>query len=202
MRPDRPPVIATAEELDVVIAGAVGGVGGVVVAEGAPGTGKSSLLGTAVEAARTLGALPVVAPAAEPEPAFGIARRLLEPALEDLDALERRTVLEGAAGLAAPLVASRAPDAPPPAPQDVSLIHGLYWLAANLADRRPLLLAVDDADRADLPSLRLCLYLAQSIDELPIALLLTSRPDPPDPPGRLLRAVSTCPHARALRLAD
>jgi AAA ATPase domain len=201
MAPDRPTVIAPAEELDIVVAGAVGGVGGVIVVEGPPATGKTRLLDDAVEAGRALGAQPLVTGATEPEPAFGVARRLLEPAMEELDALERRDVLEGAAGLASPLIASRPPDAPPPAPQDVSLIHGLYWLAANLADRQPLVLALDDAHWADLPSLRLCLYLAQSIDELPIALVITTRPDTPDPPGRLLRAVATSGHARALRLA-
>ena len=41
-------------------------------------------------------------------------------------------------------------------PQDASFaaLHGLYWLAANLARERPLLLAIDDAQWSDDASLR------------------------------------------------
>jgi len=34
------------------------------------------------------------------------------------------------------------------------MMHGLYWLAANLALRRPVVLAVDDLHWADVPSLQ------------------------------------------------
>jgi hypothetical protein len=42
-----------------------------------------------------------------------------------------------------------------------AVVHGLYWLAANLAAQRPLLIAVDDAHWADEPSLRWLAYLAR-----------------------------------------
>ena len=58
-------------------------------------------------------------------------------------------------------------------------LHGLYWLIANLAEQRPLLLVVDDAHWADSPSLRALAYLARRIADLPVGLVIASRP--PDP---------------------
>ena len=47
-------------------------------------------------------------------------------------------------------------------------LHGLYWLAANTAARQPLLIAVDDAHWADMPSLRWLAYLAVRVEDLPV----------------------------------
>ena len=58
----------------------------------------------------------------------------------------------------------------------MSLIHGLYWLTANLADSEPLLLVVDDAHWADIPSLRFMHYLARRLDGLRVVLLVAARP--------------------------
>jgi len=55
------------------------------------------------------------------------------------------------------------------------VIHGLYWVAANLAERSPLLVAVDDAQWADGDSLRFLAYLARRVAELPVALVATVR---------------------------
>ena len=65
-------------------------------------------------------------------------------------------------------------------------MHGLYWLTANLAERGPLLLAVDDAQWADEPSLRFAVYLARRVRELPVALLLATRPPLESQPLRRL----------------
>ena len=61
-------------------------------------------------------------------------------------------------------------------------MHGLYWLAANLAAERPLVIAVDDAHWADGPSLRWLAHLAARVDGLPVALLLAVRDGPDEPP--------------------
>ena len=72
------------------------------------------------------------------------------------------------------------------------LQHGLYWLVADLAERAPLLLAVDDAQWADPDSLRWLVYLARRLDELPVALLVAVRDGEP----------SGCSDAAAHRARD
>ena len=56
------------------------------------------------------------------------------------------------------------------------MLHGLYWLAANFALRKPTLLLVDDLHWADEPSLRWLLYLARRLEGLPLLLLAGTRP--------------------------
>ena len=56
-------------------------------------------------------------------------------------------------------------------------LHGLYWLVVNLAERGPLVLAVDDAQWADEPSLRFLLHLAHRLAGLPVVVALTVRTD-------------------------
>ena len=46
----------------------------------------------------------------------------------------------------------------------------------NIADRAPVLVLVDDCQWADRESLRFLAYLAQRIEGLPVAMLLTGRP--------------------------
>src|SRR5262249_47111033 len=60
-----------------------------------------------------------------------------------------------------------------------AVLHGLYWLAANLSAARPLLLAIDDAHWADEPSLRWLTYLARRLDGLNLVLLVALRPADP-----------------------
>ena len=99
---------------------------------------------------------------------FGVAMQLLRPAFERLDEGDRAQALEGGAELAAPLLRGGSPN---PA-SELAVMHGLYWLVSNLADRAPLALLVEDAQWADEPSLRLFAYLAQRIEELPVALVV------------------------------
>src|SRR3954452_20575315 len=56
------------------------------------------------------------------------------------------------------------------------MLHGLYWLSANLALKKPTLLVVDDLHWPDEPSLRWLVYLAHRLDGLPLLLLVGSRP--------------------------
>ena len=50
-------------------------------------------------------------------------------------------------------------------------LHGLFWLVLNLAEERPLLLAVDDLHWCDRPSLLFFAYLARRLEGQPILLL-------------------------------
>ncbi|MDQ6806367.1 MAG: LuxR C-terminal-related transcriptional regulator, partial [Actinomycetota bacterium] len=64
------------------------------------------------------------------------------------------------------------------------LMHGLYWLIANLAALGPLALIVDDAHWSDERSLRALAYLARRLDGLPIVLILAARPTVEESPNR------------------
>ncbi len=77
-------------------------------------------------------------------------------------------------------------------------LHGLYWFCAELSEQRPVLLAIDDADRADQASLRFVAHLAPRLEGLAVAVVLARRPAEPDAAqAQLLRDVEQ--HA-ALRL--
>jgi DNA-binding CsgD family transcriptional regulator/tetratricopeptide (TPR) repeat protein len=201
--------------IDAGLAALGAGGGGVLLVEGAAGIGKSRLLARAVEAARGGGggrrpggggggggAAGSAAPTArgrelESGFAFGVVRQLLERELRDSDPGRRERLLAGAAGLAAPLIE---PGGAVPAEggQSFPLFHGLYWTLANLAEERPLLLAVDDAHWADAASLGLLAFLAPRLDELPVLLLVTTRPRGAEE-APLLAALSREPATEKLR---
>ena len=65
---------------------------------------------------------------------------------------------------------------------DVSfaVLHGLYWLTVNLSAERPLLLAVDDLQWCDHPSLRFLAYLARRLDGLPVLVACGVRSSEPE----------------------
>ena len=167
---------AEVERLDRVIAAAVEGAGSVVAIEGEAGIGKTSLLAYATAAASRAGLRVLTARGGELERAFayGVVRQLFEAELSAADREDRARWLAGAAGLAAPvLTASAAPGGSGADPS--SVLHGLYWLSANLACERPLLIAIDDAHWADDASIAFLAYLARRVDELAIVVVYASR---------------------------
>jgi DNA-binding CsgD family transcriptional regulator len=154
------------------------GAGRLVLIEGPPGIGKSRLLDAAKVAASARGmrVLGARGSTVEHEFGFGVARQLFEGALRGLDPAGRALALDGAAGLAEPLVLGTG-DAP-----QASIfpsLHGLFWLCSNLADREPLLLAIDDAHWADEASVQWLGYLARRLDGVPALVIVTRRPTDP-----------------------
>lgn len=154
------------------------GCGAVAVLEGPAGIGKTALL---AEAARRAGGggfrvLRAVGGELEREYAFGVVRQLFWPVVAP--GRYRGDLLEGAAGLATlPLGLPGEPADRFSSLGDASVaMHGLYWLTASLADRAPLLIAVDDAHWADEMSLRFALYLARRVTDLPVLMLVGARP--------------------------
>src|SRR4051812_22410371 len=141
-----------------------GGSGRVLLVEGAPGIGKSRMLAATAARARAAGMAVLEAEAGEQERdfAFGVVRRLFESWLADAGPEARARGFLGAAGLAAPVVEPRHPEELVPLPRDRSaaVLHGLYWLVANLAAERPLLIAVDDLQWVDAASAQWLAYLA------------------------------------------
>lgn len=84
----------------------------------------------------------------------------------------QQTVLSGPAALAEPLFTGTAPTG---GENPHSLFHGLHWLTAALAERQPLLLAVDDLQWSDRPSVLALLYLFQRIGEMPVSIVFSMR---------------------------
>jgi hypothetical protein len=160
--------------------GARVGVGGLMVVEGAPGLGKTSLLRAAVGEGQRRGFEVARARGAELEREWpsGIVRQLLEPVLRCCSADERAQLLDGAARLAAHVVLPELVAGAEAVDAGFGTLHGLYWLCANLASRRPLLLVIDDAQWADELSLRFLGVLARRVDALPVVVLLAQRPVP------------------------
>jgi predicted ATPase len=147
--------------IESMLAAARSGQGTFVVVEGPAGIGKTALL-TAARTAATEGGMRVLRARGtelERDFAFGVVRQLFEPPLAEASELERAELLQAAAGVAAGLLGlPGAPAAvgPPASSVDPSfaILHGLYWLCANLAAQCPLCLVVDDVHWADAASLR------------------------------------------------
>ena len=150
--------------------------GGVLVIEGGVGIGKTSLVESACRRAVGLGheVLRARGSALEADFAFGVVRQLFERRLLGSDLDEREALLAGPAGAARPLLLGELFG---PAADDTSfaVLHGLYWLAVNLADRRPLLIAVDDAQWVDEPSLRWLAYLSSRLEGVALRILVALR---------------------------
>lgn len=160
-----------------------------LVVEGPAGIGKSRLLAVACDLADECGlqALRARGGLLERDLAYGAVRMLLERALAALDAPQREDVLGGAAALSAPALSAGGGEQPASADRGFAVIHGLFWCVANLAERRPLLLVLDDAHWFDAASLRFALYLARRVGDLPVAIVVATREDE-------LRSAPSGPH--------
>ena len=179
------------------VAAAEAGAGRGVLIEGAAGLGKTSLLAVGVLEARARGLQVLHARGDELEQdfAWGVAVQLytaVDAADDDL--------LTGAARLARPLLRGAA--APPETADPFALLHGLHWLTAGLAERRPVLLVVDDAHHSDAESLRLLCYLLRRIEGQPVSALVAARPEPSaaDEVRQLLARVALDPAVEVHRL--
>lgn len=184
------------------------GTGSLVVIEGPAGIGKTALLAAARRDAEMRGMQVLAARGAELERdyAFGVARQLLEPVLAQSSAEELTELLQGAAGLAASALAlpgrdgSGQPLTAGPEPP-FAVLHGLYWLCANLAAAQPTCLIVDDAHWADAPSLRFLAFLLPRLDGLGAALVVAARPRESRADAGLLATLATDPSAEIIRIA-
>jgi DNA-binding CsgD family transcriptional regulator len=203
-------LLERAEELariESALARARTGRGAFVVVEGRAGIGKTALLAGARTAAANEGMRVLRARGAELERdfAFGVVRQLFEPALADASDFERADLLQGAAGVAAGLLGL--PGAPATkgdissdADPSFAILHGLYWLCANLSAATPLCLVVDDAHFADAASLRYLAFLLTRLEDVEIALVLATRPCDEGSEGDVIATVKSDPSADMIRL--
>jgi DNA-binding CsgD family transcriptional regulator len=184
------------------------GHGRFVVVEGPAGIGKTALLAATRTAAAEGGMRVLRARGTEIETnfAFGVVRQLFEPPLVEASEPERADLLHDAAGVAAGLLALPGvpPTEGPPSPgvdPSFAILHGLYWLCANLAAAGPLCLVVDDAHWADAGSLRYLAFLLTRLEELDVALVVAIRPREAGIDAELLTTVTTDPSADVILVA-
>jgi DNA-binding NarL/FixJ family response regulator len=201
-----PPLFEREAELAVIrahVLGAREGTGGIVAIEGRAGMGKTRLLaeGRAAAVAAGLEVLAARGGEREDEFAYGVVRQLFEPLLMTAADDLRAELLSGAAGLAAPLFDESQLAAALEGGADTSFatLHGLYWLAANLALRQPTLLAIDDLHWADAPSLRWLVHLARRLEGLPLLVLAALRPPEQSQRADLLTELVTDPASVLVR---
>ncbi|HST54799.1 MAG TPA: AAA family ATPase [Solirubrobacteraceae bacterium] len=183
-------------ELDAVVAEVVAGKGCLVAIEAKAGLGKTRLLQVAREVGRQAGLHVLAARATELERdfPFALVRQLLEPQLTALSAPQRDGLFEGASAARGALGLETSGE---PERDTFAVLHGLYWLTAALAERAPLLLAIDDAHWSDAASLDYLGFLLPRLEELPVLVVVTSRPDELNPPD-LLGGIVTDSLARRL----
>ncbi|MBJ7521331.1 MAG: AAA family ATPase [Solirubrobacteraceae bacterium] len=183
--------------VDDLLADAAASEGRFVLIEGPAGIGKSRVL---AELRRRAGTRVRVLSArgGELEGAFpfGVVRQLFEGVLADRELAER--VFAGAAApardvLGAPTGSTQSGGA------SFAVLHGLYWLALNLAEEQPLVLAVDDLHWVDRPSLRYLAYLVRRLDGAPILVAATLRSSEPGVDPVLLAELAQDPIAIPLR---
>ncbi len=162
--------------LDGLLAAALAGRGSAALVHGPAGIGKSGLLDAWVAQARTTAADVLRASGDElvMDSPFATVRELFWPRLGDAGG----GAFEGAARLAAPVFEGKLESGGKPEPVG-TVLHGLYWLVAGLAERGPVALVVDDAHLLDAASARFLLYLARRIGSLPVVLIVAMRPGDP-----------------------
>ena len=185
-------------EFDRVLRAARAAAGTALLVEGAAGIGKTVLLAAASERARADGMRVLSARGHELERSYPytLVRQLFEPLLASADSQLRDSLLAGAAAHAAAVVDPRAPTSG--SPEASTVVHGLYWLTANLAADRPLLLVVDDLHWSDSASASWLAYLVRRVEGLPVAVLLAARPGEPGSDDALLERLRATDGLRRL----
>ena len=170
---------ADLDELTEAIGEVRDGEGQVVAIEGVAGIGKSLLLSELRRRSRDAGMRVLAAQGGELEGdyGFGVVRQLFGPILLGARDTDRDQVLAGAAQLAAPLFGmgaepGRRTGGRTPTSPGCTACTG-WW---RTWPTRAVLLAVDDAQWADEPSLRFLDHLAHRLAGLPVLIAVTTRP--------------------------
>ena len=200
----RAPLLEREAELaavSAVVDAAYSGVGRVIAIEGRAGMGKTRLVAEARALAAETGFEVLVARSAdlEQEFAYGVVRQLFEPYLASLPLEEREEVMAGTAGLADRLFGDEELTGAASGDVSFAVLHGLYWLAANLAAQRPIAIVIDDLHWSDAPTLRWLTYLVRRLEGLPLLVVLGLRPPEQSLEKDLLTELIADPSALVIR---
>ncbi len=165
---------------------------------GYPGMGKTRLHEAALDRARSEDLLVLRAAGAELEQnvAFGVAGELLRSLLNGISAHERDGLLADAPERIKSLHDADPDAEPAQSGEELAVSHGLFSLLATALERRAALLAIDDLHWCDDASLEFIVYLLHRLSELPLALLLTSRPVEGDDDSPFLHQIAAHPRIR------
>ena len=156
--------------IDRLLEGMRSGRAGSLVLHGEAGIGKTALLDTAEEKATGARVLRVTGVESEAELPFAGLHMLLRPVLHEVGALPRQqaAALRGAFGIAEAAVADR-----------FLVGLGVLSLVAELAEARPVLLLVDDAQWVDRASADALVFAARRLYAERAAVLAAARDEPP-----------------------
>jgi DNA-binding CsgD family transcriptional regulator len=179
------------------------GAGEALLLEGHAGMGKTRLHEAALDEARRRGIRVLRAAGAELEQnvALGVAGQLVRALLHDLPEDARRAFLATAPERVRSLAGPREGLSDPGEAGDLAVSHGLFTVMAGAAETRPTLLAIDDLHWADTASLEFVLYVLHRLDELPVGLVMTRRPDTVAEPSEALDRIASHPRVRIESLA-
>jgi DNA-binding CsgD family transcriptional regulator len=155
--------------IDRVLEGMRSGQAGALVLRGEAGIGKTALLDAAADKASEVRVLRVAGVESEAELPFAALHVLLRPVLDEIGALPERqaAALRGAFGLAEVSVADR-----------FLIGLGVLSLVAELAEDRPLLCLVDDAQWLDRASADALMFAARRLHAERAAVIVATRDEP------------------------
>src|SRR5439155_24738504 len=106
----------------------------------------------------------------------GRVRRRVAPCRPAVPAPDRAGRLGGTAGLTGRLFDDEQLTGAASGDVSFAVLHGLYWLAANLAERGPAAIVIDDLHWTDAQTLRWLAYLERRLEGLPLLVVIGSRP--------------------------
>ena len=144
------PLLEREHELGVIdrqLTDACAGSGSLLVIEGPAGIGKTALLRAAMDMGRERGMNVVYGRGGvlEQQIDYGVVRQMLEKAVLNTDEARREELFAGPAAPAASVLGlgEMPADAGPGRDPAENILHGLYWLMANLAEEGPMLAIFD-----------------------------------------------------------
>src|SRR3954464_6392349 len=154
------------DELDRRLAAVRGGQSRVLVVSGEPGVGKTALLESAIGSAPGFRVMRAAGVESEMEVAFAALQQLCAPMLDQLDRLPAPQ--QDALGVAFGLRAGDAPD---------RFLVGLAVLSlfSEVAEKRPLVCVVDDAQWLDRASAQALVFVARRLLAESVALVFVTR---------------------------